>query len=361
MDEIDGDFEFEDDDGLDLLDLTKEISLSMVKKISTVKSVFNKKFLVVLRSKDAKYVAQNFEDIPMDQFDKTLFGYFASYLEQSNFAYKTTGAYLSGLRCAVLHKYHDDLNFTLFNGTALWYKQLRQSLLKKYTSKCHKNKTKLTNGATKMKEDDLKILCFMLFKDTADTSGRMAALNRCLLVYQWHCMGRVSELDEVSVGDLCYVCDRFRTCIGLNVERIKTSVEHLIHLFLHVSEWIVCPFHSLASLLALSTPSGRLFEVPNQSMASHLNNVLHSLEAEWQEYSTTHDCSELEKLLTKNLTSHSARSGSATFLNCHPRLLLQWLILRGGWSMAGAMTIFAYICGKSVHCCVCVHYTNDTK
>ena len=226
-------------------------------------------------------------------------------------------------------------------------------MLKKFTVKCHKTNTKLTNGAPKMEEYDLKILCYMLFRDATDTSGRMAALNRCLLVNHWHSMGRVSELDQMGVPDLEYENDRLKTCISVNMERIQTSCEHLIHMFLHVSEWVVCPFHSLASLLALSTPSGKLFDVPNQSMASHVNNVLHSLQAEWEEYRETHDCSELDKMLTENLTSHSARSGSATFLNCHPRLLLQWLILRGGWSMSGAMTVFAYICGE--YCILCAH------
>ncbi len=264
-----------------------------------------------------------------------------------NVGWKTCCGYLSGLKSVLCHQYRDDVNFTLFSGPqAGWYSGLRLELLKKYSEKHHKSKTKLTNGAPKMKEEDLKIMCTMLINGgESGMNARLASLNRCLLIFQWQMLGRISELDELCMSDIEYTHNQFTTCLTVHIDRLKTSSQHDVHLFLHSDDWVLSPFHSLAVLLLMSTPSGKLFDVQNSSMAAHVNNLFHDLSAEWEEYKNKHDCSALDAALTAALTSHSARSGCATYLNTHPRLLIQWLILRGGWSMSGVLTIFAYIAG----------------
>ena len=178
-----------DDVDFMLLDMTANITKAMQKKINTVKNCFANKFLPVLRTINEKYTAHIFDDLPCDQIDKSLFGYFASYLMKSH-SWKTAGSYLSGLRAAVCYKFRDNSQFTLFSGgNDTWYSGLRLDLLKQFSAQCKNSKTKLTSGSAKMKENDLKIMSKMLFTETE--SAHSAALNRCLLIFQWQSLGRM--------------------------------------------------------------------------------------------------------------------------------------------------------------------------
>ncbi len=337
-----------------LIDMTETITVAMGKKIKSVKNCFDNRFLSHLRAHNEKYTALTFDEIPKEHFDKALFGLFSSFL-LGKVGWQTACGYLSGLKAIICHKFGDDATFTLFQGgQAVWYTALRTELLKKYKSLHRANNTKLTKGSPKMKEEDLRIMCTMLFSEHSDSNVRLSAVNRCLMVYQWQLLGRISELQELTMSDITFDSDRFHTCIKINMDRMKTSSQHDVHIFPHATDWVICPFHSLAALLVMSTPSGRLFDVPNLSMAAHVNSLLHDLAAEWEAYKNTHDCSQLEAAITEALTSHSARSGCATFLNCHPGLLLQWLVLRGGWAVNHALTIFAYIAGIACFNCALI-------
>jgi hypothetical protein len=51
--------------------------------------------------------------------------------------------------------------------------------------------------------------------------------------------------------------------------------------------------------------------------------------------------------VTKNLTSHSSRSGSAQTADCHPDVHTSFIIPRGGWTPDAVQTVFNYVTGNA--------------
>ena len=89
-------------------------------------------------------------------------------------------------------------------------------------------------------------------------------------------------------------------------------------------------------IVCCSCGAGQLFaDIPDDGEANYINRVLASL------------VGDADENLTPELTSHSGRSGPASFANEHKDMQTQWLIQRGGWTVDGLLTVFNYIAGTA--------------
>jgi hypothetical protein len=108
--------------------------------------------------------------------------------------------------------------------------------------------------------------------------------------------------------------------------------------FVHRTNWMICPFHALACYLITNHPNENEFlfsTIQNcQGPSSYVNQFLNQFSKEIR----------LSQLL---LTSHSNRRGPTTEANAHPGISVQWLVERGDWTLDSISTMFEYITGTS--------------
>lgn len=304
-------------------------------------NMFDKFLLYMSNGGDgSSYSFRNFKDMTESDWNndgEVLFGKFCEYMfSVEGVELGTCHGYMSGLRTSILKK-HKHCN--LFDGT--WYTALRRKVMQVFFTDRASKGQRVQESAVKMQEEDLELLCGILLK----VDSRTSSLNRCLLVLQWHVLGRIAELGELRIADITFVCNRFTTCLCIDVNRFKTNLQQDIHVFIHNNSWKVCPFHALASMLILHNPTEFVFKesLGTTSITSHLNSLLDELynywkdDEEFQQYITTK--------LTSGLKTHSVRAGSINAAGYHHGLLIQWLIQRGGWAVDGMQTIFNYLAG----------------
>lgn len=93
-----------------------------------------------------------------------------------------------------------------------------------------------------------------------------------------------------------------------------------------------------------------------QNNIQYMNALLKDLFEEWKHKERERISRENEEgptayhngaQLKHNLSTHSARSGSATYADQHSSVHTQHVIMRGGWSVEGIQTIFNYIVGTA--------------
>lgn len=228
----------------------------------------------------SNYLYRSFKDMDESNWSddgEVLFGKFCEYMFSiEEVELGTCHGYMSGLRTSILKKYK---NCNLFNGT--WYSGLRRKVMQVFfTDRASKGK-RVQESAVKMQEEDLELLCSILLK----RDSRSNSLDRCLLVLQWHVLGRIAELGELRVADITYVCNRFTTCLCIDVNRFKTNLQQDIHVFIHNNSWKVCPFHALASMLILHNPTEFVFKesLGTTSITTHLNSLLDELYNDWKD------------------------------------------------------------------------------
>ena len=127
-------------------------------------------------------------------------------------------------------------------------------------------------------------------------------------------------------------------------------------MFLHMSEWLLCPMHALGCLLMTQHygETGHLFENLQGKEAGYMNTLFTSLYEQWDAGGSSDDQTGVETEsqcrlftreapLTSGLTSHSSRRGSASDAHGHSQLRIDYLNDRGGWKMNTLMTIFGYL------------------
>jgi hypothetical protein len=87
---------------------------------------------------------------------------------------------------------------------------------------------------------------------------------------------------------------------------------------IHATDWIICPIHSFASLLACNNITLKLYPFISQSRGGDNVNLL--LKRKCREYDS----------LTPKLTSKCFKTGAATSLNEHPNSKETNIVLRLG-------------------------------
>ena len=173
----------------------------------------------------------------------------------------------------------------------------------------------------------------------------LACSYRMIIDWQWGTIGRASENAKMPVNELTYSVGARHTCIELDMDRAKTSTNQTIRLFLHAEEWLQCTFHSLATCIALGSVDAEGDILSTFTKDNIVQNINHMLDEVYEEFLQSQSDNLGEFCLTQGLTSHSNRSGPITFANEHPNLQIQWLILRGGWSVDSIQTLLHYLAG----------------
>jgi hypothetical protein len=98
-------------------------------------------------------------------------------------------------------------------------------------------------------------------------------------------------------------------------------------------------------MIMINGPTDYLFKstLGDETIVKHVNTFLNEL------YSMFQNNPDFQQYLQKRLTSHSVRAGSLNQASFHHEIMIQWLILRGGWSVDKMQTIFYYLAGASIH------------
>lgn len=178
-------------------------------------------------------------------------------------------------------------------------------------------------------------------------------ISRCLLILQWHVLGRITELEDVKFEQLEYIrmpVGKLSYLVINDFFRSKTGTRQNLALFVHKSNWRLCPLNAIATVIIICHSFPHLFKDMlrhSSSMSGHMNMILAKVDLESVE-NLGLDASMVTALekLTENLTSHSVRSGSLNYCNYNENLSIIWLILRAGFSMDSIVTLFNYIAGN---------------
>lgn len=320
----------------DLENIAEDVGTSYEKSLKTAIKHFNS-YLDYVAKTEGKDVF-DFETLTAEDVTEDLIGKFGSYLMKKTKIRKCDSALqnLSKVKVA-LHKKFPLL--LMFAPGQPFYSNLRQRITQRYLKQCVADGTQMTDHSVPMREDDLLWMCRRLFRH----NSRESMANRCLLVLQWQVMGRISEISRLRYDDINHVADkRSRNSIKINLARVKVGVQQELIVFQHATEWEICPLHALACAILFGASDTDVFNsVLVGGEAAYTNRLLTSLSSENKSDEEDTD----SWTLRDNLSSQSARSGSATFANEHPQMQTQWLVQRGGWTLDGIQTIFNYISG----------------
>ena len=193
--------ELTSDDGSVLDDLDENLADSTSREykrsLRTVMNHFNN-FICKSHGIDAArypYPVYNDEYFKEVKTTSDIFGRFANFIIDTVKIKKPKCAlnYISKLRMKVES---ENPGTTVFNGT--WYRNLRLNIMKEYVKKCARDGTKLSDQAPEMTMKDLRAISEILFR--RDTSQSIS--HRCLLIFQWQALGRISEISSMKWADI---------------------------------------------------------------------------------------------------------------------------------------------------------------
>lgn len=133
------------------------------------------------------------------------------------------------------------------------------------------------------------------------------------------------------------------------MDRSKVGRQSLLFLVLHRHHWSLCPYHALASMLALALVQqdyvfGGGTVGARKSLVTHANKVI-------GEVTTTDPATHLaqgeaaEFSAPKFSGTHAIRHGVSNEASEHYDMQCQWLLPRGGWTMEQMQTLFFYVTG----------------
>ncbi len=150
-----------------------------------------------------------------------------------------------------------------------WYSQLQQKIKKMYVEQAQSNKTTLTKDGNLANHRDLMTICRKLF--TENTAQSISERN--LICFEWYCCGRITEVTDNLTSDKfdAYFGNRI-LCMKGKVLRAKTYREDDVLFILHASDWLICPIHSFASLLACGDATMKLYPFIAANRGGHYVN-----------------------------------------------------------------------------------------
>jgi hypothetical protein len=233
---------------------------------SSQRSACNKfdKFLSELQTIDSHSCPHTtlaeFSDDELGRF-QNIFGRFPSFMLKDKLSMNTALHYLSQVHCFIRKR---NRGSDIFYPE--WYSHLNTQLENMYNKHASDTNTCIANSAPPMTESELHTLCKMLFA----RGTLVSSSQRSLLVLQWQALGRVSDITNMPMSRIDWYSNF--DCLQLLMHRPKTNTDHPITVFLHSSDWLLCPLHALAMQIAFcSSSSERLFPlVPLNNPAQHL-------------------------------------------------------------------------------------------
>ena len=278
-----------------------------------------------------KYQPSDFNQLSAAQLlqFQEVFGCFPDYLmrERKLSDSKSNQNYVSCIKTLIESRAPDS---DILQGR--WYSQLQQNIKKMYVEQAQSNKTTLTKDGNLANHRDLMTICRKLF--TENTAQSISERN--LICFEWYCCGRITEVTDNLTSDKfdAYFGNRI-LCMKGKVLRAKTYREDDVLFILHASDWLICPIHSFASLLACGDATMKLYPLIAANRGGHYVNDM--LKRKFEE----------EDGLTPKLTSKCFRTGAATHLNEDPASKERNIILRLGHEMKSIETSYNYILGTS--------------
>jgi hypothetical protein len=170
---------------------------------------------------------------------------------------------------------------SLFNDEK-WTSKTRAQARRKIIERCFANELPIINRAKPLKEDDLRRICFMLFK--IRERSLKCFEDRALFAFQWQICGRAMESAYLTFQNLKF--NSTLRCIEVGLMRRKTGDPAQISFFIHKEDWKSCIYHSLACFIILVEPlNPRIFSgISNESngdgskYAAYINRVFDFLE-----------------------------------------------------------------------------------
>ena len=116
-------------------------------------------------------------------------------------------------------------------------------------------------------------ICRKLF--TENTVQSISERN--LICFEWYCCGRITEVTDNLTSDKfdAYFGNRILFMKG-KVLRAKTYREDDVLFILHASDWLICPIHSFASLLACGDATMKLYSFIAANRGGHYSSRIRS-------------------------------------------------------------------------------------
>lgn len=141
----------------------------------------------------------------------------------------------------------DYTNLNVFNGNKgeKFNSRLRSRCESVFQLECQKSGDNLIDSAPVMVENEYRDLCKHAF--TLNSSSGVE--DRCTFVLHYHCIGRYQEVSKLILEDIVYNPSTLQTSMVIRFNRSKTAKINHICVVLHSSDWIICPFHALATML----------------------------------------------------------------------------------------------------------------
>jgi len=322
-------------------DITKTASAATIRKRKTTKAWFEEYMADVRKVHSDGVVYTQVEGTPVGYFDEEYLGAFPTYLMSKNISKNpakekflsrdTATTYISCLFTQLRKMYgirtitKDFVTDARLGVTSVSFEREKVNSA---------NAPPPPKQAPHMTPRDLFLLCSTLLKENTKNGMMM----RSEFILQFHTMGRVGESSSLKSSCIKYLDEeddenQART-IAVTVFRSKRHKIQLdLRLFMHRDSYITCPLHALASFLVICDCGRDIFiSIRDSSRARLINAELKRLTEK-----VTKDNPNMSKKLaiTKGLTSHSLRSGPATFANSKRLIQESWVNIRGGWSMKG--------------------------
>jgi len=247
--------------------------------------------------------------------NNTLIGQFANYLEIGR-AGSTSTTLFSTFTAMLRNDYHIviDLNHAT---------RCRDNMMENHNNKCDAAGIDRAKQAPPIQPSELNLFCEILFEE--DTLWSIQA--RAALILQWQTMGRVSEVFSLKMNAFMFCEEIGIRTVKVNVNRAKVSARNVLRLFVQRDNLFPCPIHALACYVLVHRLSDNLFPgISASSAAKYMNDTLKQLSS---------IATDRNQKITKSLTSHSLRSGPATFCQQHRDIKEACINERGGWSIRG--------------------------
>jgi len=319
-----GILDYGSDDGnvdVEFENVGNRIGKAVLKKRETVMTAFHE-FLVRIH-----HEPDELNDFSLVQLMdmKDLIGRFSDYLMKVRelSCAKSNQNYISCLKEMIIER---QPNSNILHGH--WYTRFRANIDKMYVDAAKENGTTLHKDSNYTNVNDFATLCRSLFVDNTPMSISM----RSLLCFEWYCHGRINEVAEHLYSNKfgAYFGTGIR-CMTGRFLRGKTYREDDILFMIHATDWLICPIHSFASLLACNNITLKLYPfIAERRGGDSVNQLL------------KRKCEEHDNL-TSRLTSKCFKTGAATALNEHPNSKETNIFLRLGHEMKNIQTSYNYV------------------
>lgn len=164
----------------------------------------------------------SFDAMRLEDFTSDTIANFADYMIRvaKVKSYNTIIGYISSMKnlferdTRFKHSFHNIV-------TDAEYGDLRKNVSKHYNRQSVITGVPVQQSSPPMTEKDLEILCKIMFQRDSD----MSIHDRCLLIWQWQSIGRVSETSNLKFTDIEFL-DK-TTCFKVNMSRSKTATQHV--------------------------------------------------------------------------------------------------------------------------------------